>query len=73
MTYIVAMTQRARSGRASLPLIERDAEPTIVITNEDIEEAADADDIERHAPEQTAPDTGDLGNEPAWRRRRSSV
>jgi hypothetical protein len=33
----------------TLPLIVRDAEPTILVTNEDIEDAVDADDVERLA------------------------
>jgi hypothetical protein len=40
---------RAKAGRVSLPLIARDTEPTVLVTNEDIEDAFDAEDIERHA------------------------
>jgi len=39
---------RAKAGRVSLPLIGRDAEPTVLVTNDDIEAAFDAEDIERH-------------------------
>lgn len=39
---------RAKAGRVTLPLIARDAEPGVLITNEDIEAAFDAEDIERH-------------------------
>jgi hypothetical protein len=39
---------RAKTGRVTLPLIARDAEPTVLVTNEDIEAAFDAEDIERH-------------------------
>jgi hypothetical protein len=42
-------TPRAKAGRVSLPLIGRDADPTVLVTNEDIEDAFDAEDIERHA------------------------
>jgi hypothetical protein len=38
----------AKAGRVSLPLIGRDADPTVLVTNEDIEEAFDAEDVERH-------------------------
>ncbi|HEY2280175.1 MAG TPA: TA system VapC family ribonuclease toxin [Streptosporangiaceae bacterium] len=33
----------------TLPLIARDAAPTVLVTNEDIADAFDAEDIERHA------------------------
>ena len=39
---------RAKTGRVTLPLIARDTEPTVLVTNEDIEAAFDAEDIERH-------------------------
>jgi hypothetical protein len=39
---------RAKTGRVTLPLVARDAEPTVLVTNEDIEAAFDAEDIERH-------------------------
>jgi hypothetical protein len=39
---------RAKAGRVSLPLIGRDAEPTVLVTNEDIEDAFDAEDAERY-------------------------
>jgi hypothetical protein len=39
---------RAKAGRVSLPLIGVGAEPTVLITNEDIEAAFDAEDVERH-------------------------
>jgi hypothetical protein len=39
---------RAKAGRVSLPLIGRDAEPTVLVTNEDIEDAFDAEDTERY-------------------------
>jgi hypothetical protein len=38
-----------KTGRVTLPLIARDAEPTILVTNEDIQDAFDAEDIERFA------------------------
>jgi hypothetical protein len=33
----------------TLPLIARDATPTILVTNEDIADALDTEDVERHA------------------------
>jgi hypothetical protein len=33
----------------SLPLIGRDAEPTVLVTNEDIEGAFEAEDVDRHS------------------------
>ena len=33
----------------TLPLIARDAAPTILVTNEDIEDAFSAEDVERFA------------------------
>ena len=39
---------RAKAGRVSLPLVGRGAEPTVLVTNEDIEDAFDAEDIERY-------------------------
>jgi hypothetical protein len=38
-----------KTGRVTLPLIARDATPTVVVTSEDIEDAFDAEDVERHA------------------------
>jgi hypothetical protein len=42
-------TPKGKAGRVSLPLIARDATPTILVTNEDIADALDTEDIERHA------------------------
>jgi hypothetical protein len=39
---------RAKTGRVTLPLIARDATPTVPVTNEDIEDAFDAEDVERY-------------------------
>ena len=33
----------------ALPLIARDAAPTVLVTNEDIGDAFDAEDVERYA------------------------
>jgi hypothetical protein len=54
MHYIAVMEQasgspnapRAKAGRVSLPLIARDAEPTVLVTNENIEDAFDAVAVE---------------------------
>ena len=40
-------TPRGKGGRVTLPLIARDAEPTVLVTNEDIEDAFDTEDVER--------------------------
>ena len=40
---------RGKTGRVTLPLIARDATPTVLVTNDDIEDAFDAEDVERHA------------------------
>ncbi len=42
-------TPHGKTGRVTLPLIARDATPTILVTNEDIADAFDAEDIERFA------------------------
>jgi hypothetical protein len=39
---------QTEAGRVSLPLIGHDAEPTVVVTNEDIEDASAAADVEGH-------------------------
>ena len=40
---------REKAGRVSLPLIGRNATPTTAVTNEDIQAAFDAEDVERYA------------------------
>ena len=40
-------TPEGKAGRVTLPLIARDATPAILVTNEDIEDAFDAEDVER--------------------------
>ena len=40
-------TPQGKTGRVTLPLIGRDATPTVVITNDDIADAFDAEDVER--------------------------
>jgi hypothetical protein len=42
-------TSKGKTGRVTLPLIARDATPAILITNEDIADAFDAEDVERYA------------------------
>ena len=39
---------RAKTGRVTLPLIGRGAAPEVLITNEDIAAALDAEDIDRY-------------------------
>jgi hypothetical protein len=40
-------TPNGKAGRVTLPLIARDATPTVLVTSEDIAEAFDAEDVER--------------------------
>jgi len=40
---------KGKMGRVTLPLIARDATPTVLVTNEDIEDAFGAEDVERYA------------------------
>ena len=41
-------TPGGKTGRVVLPLIARDATPTVLVTNDDIADAFDAEDVERH-------------------------
>ncbi len=40
---------KGKTGRVTLPLIARDVAPTVLVTNEDIEDAFGAEDVERYA------------------------
>ena len=40
-------TPKGKTGRVTLPLIARDATPTVLVTNDDIADAFDAADVER--------------------------
>jgi hypothetical protein len=42
-------TARGKTGRVTLPLIARGATPKVLVTNEDIAEAFDAEDVEGFA------------------------
>jgi hypothetical protein len=42
-------TSKGKAGRVTLPLIARDATPAVLVTNEDIADALDAEDVERYA------------------------
>ena len=42
-------TPREKAGRVTLPLIARDARPAVLVTNDDIADAFDAEDAERFA------------------------
>jgi hypothetical protein len=44
-------TPKGKAGRVSLPLIARDATSAALVTNEDIADAFDAEDVERYAAE----------------------
>jgi hypothetical protein len=39
---------KRKTGRVTLPLIARDATPAVLVTNDDIAAALEAEDIERH-------------------------
>ena len=41
---------KRKTGRVTLPLIAREAAPTVLVTNEDISAALEAEDIERYSP-----------------------
>jgi hypothetical protein len=43
-------TPREKAGRVTLPLIARDARPTVLVTNDDIADAFDAEEVERFGP-----------------------
>jgi hypothetical protein len=45
----IPATPKGKAGRVTLPLIARDAASTVLVTNEDIENAFDAEDIDRFA------------------------
>jgi hypothetical protein len=45
----VPATARGKTGRVTLPLIARNATPTVLVTNDDIAEALDAEEVERFA------------------------
>ena len=42
-------TPKGKAGRVTLPLIARDATPTVLVTNDDVADALDAEDVERFA------------------------
>jgi hypothetical protein len=42
-------TPKGKTGRVTLPLIARNATPSVLITNADIADAFDAEDVERYA------------------------
>ena len=42
-------TAKGKTARVTLPLIARDATPTVLVTNEDIADALDVEDVERFA------------------------
>ena len=44
-------TPREKVGRVSLPLIARDARPAVLVTNDDIADALDAEEAERFGPQ----------------------
>jgi hypothetical protein len=43
-------TPRGKAGRVTLPLIARDARPTVLVTNDDIANAFGAEEVERYSP-----------------------
>jgi hypothetical protein len=47
----IPATPREKAGRVTLPLIARDARPTVLVTNDDIADAFAAEEVERFGPE----------------------
>jgi hypothetical protein len=45
----VPAAPKAKTGRVSLPLIARDAAPTVLVAGEDIADAFEAEDVERYS------------------------
>jgi len=43
----VGLPAMPKAGRVTLPLIARDARPTVLITNDDIADACGAEEVER--------------------------
>ena len=41
-------TPKGKTGRVTLPLIARDATPVVLVTNEDIADAFESEDIDRY-------------------------
>jgi hypothetical protein len=41
---------KRKTGRVALPLIARDATPAVLVTNDDIAAALEAEDVERYSP-----------------------
>jgi len=44
-------TPQGKTGRVTLPLIARDARPAVLVGNEDIADAFDAEDVEKYGAE----------------------
>jgi hypothetical protein len=44
-------TPKGKAGRVTLPLIARDARPTVLVTNDDISAAFDTEEVERFGPQ----------------------
>ena len=44
-------TPKGKAGRVTLPLIARGARPTVLVTNDDISDAFDAEEVERYRPQ----------------------
>ena len=44
----LASAPKRKTGRVALPLIARDATPAVLVTNDDIAAALEAEDIERY-------------------------
>jgi hypothetical protein len=44
-------TPQGKAGRVTLPLIARDAMPVVLVDNEDIADAFDAEDVEKYGAE----------------------
>jgi hypothetical protein len=44
----ISSASKQKTGRVTLPLVARDATPAILVTNDDIAAALEAEDIERY-------------------------
>jgi hypothetical protein len=44
----LSATPKGKRGRVTLPLIGRDATPAVLVTNEDIADALESEDIDRY-------------------------
>ena len=46
----LSSASQRKAGRVTLPLIARDASPAVLVTNDDIAAAFEAEDVDRYSP-----------------------